>query len=187
MLADKPPDATAVWCLTVIYGSNFATCTNSPGAALDSILALSYLTPSKKGIPLSYQVHFWYLKNRMGGLQLVKVTWWSTQSSGYNTSMWQTHRQPHCHSKCCAQRTRKPSRCQSAPKRDSNYLVGSLIAAAVWALHCVAADNPKLPPHHYPRRRLLVFLNDETTAGQRERRRRLVQQLRQHLTPYAHT
>jgi len=51
-------------------------------------------------IPSSYRVHM--RKLEWLGYNPVKVAWWSTQSSGHNTSTWQTHRQPRRRSKCRA-------------------------------------------------------------------------------------
>jgi len=79
----------ALWWMTAIYWHNFLTFTYP-----------YHWTPSMMRIPSSYLVHIWDGKLEWLGYNLVKVTWWSTQSFGHNTSTSQTHRQPRRHSKC---------------------------------------------------------------------------------------
>jgi len=50
--------------------------------------------------------HLVWGKLKRLGYNPVKVAWWSTQSSGHDTSTWQTHRQPRHHSKCRADELR---------------------------------------------------------------------------------
>jgi len=66
-----------------------------------SIMYCQHLTPLTSRISSSCWVHIYFGKLEWLGYNLVKVAWWSTQSCGYSTSTWQSHRQPHCHSNSC--------------------------------------------------------------------------------------
>jgi len=60
------------------------------------------LTPSVidaiRGFPRATWLMFGIGKPEWLGYNLAKVAWWLTQMFGYNTSTWQTHRQPRRHS-----------------------------------------------------------------------------------------
>jgi len=91
-----PPDAVCVYKRqSVLFHSHGgATYTALTDACVRRTPNIAYnLTPSMRGSPLAIRFIFGMGKLEWLGYNLVKVAWWSTQSFGYNTSTWQTHRQ----------------------------------------------------------------------------------------------
>jgi len=75
-------------------------CTNVFARSRHATVRITYpqnVKLSMKGFPWAIGFIFGVGKLEWLGYSLVKVESWSTQSFGYNTSTWQTHRQPRRH------------------------------------------------------------------------------------------